>query len=79
MNMNWGDWHWGFGFGHGFFGILFWVVILLLIVGVIRVISGFGGGERQSHTSARKILEERYARGEINYDELARRKQDLEC
>lgn len=69
---------WGFGFGHGVLGVLFWVVILLFIVGAIRVVSRFGGGERQSHTSARQILEERYARGEINYDEFTRKKRDLE-
>ncbi len=76
MYMNWNDWHWGFGFGHWFFGVLFWAVILLLIVGLVRGLSG-GGSDRQLKKSARDILDERYARGEIDREEFERKKQDL--
>lgn len=73
--MNWNDWHWGFGFGHWIFGILFWVVILFLLVAVVRGVSGFGGGRREKR--ALDILEERYARGEIDQEEFERKKRDL--
>ena len=77
MHMNWSDWHWGFGFGHWFFGILFWVVILLLIVALVRGVSGFSGSDRKLRKSALDILEERYARGEIDQEEFERKKRDL--
>ncbi len=32
------DWHWGFGFGHWALGILFWTVIVLAIVALIRYV-----------------------------------------
>ena len=76
--MNWGDWHWGFGFGHWFFGILIWVVILLVLVGLVRGIGGFGSSDGKRNKSAREILEERYARGEIDQEEFERKKRDLD-
>lgn len=71
------DWHWGFGFGHWFFGILFWIVMLLLLVGLVRAIGGFGSRDRRRDKTPREILEERYARGEIDQEEFERRKRDL--
>lgn len=76
----WGnDWHWGFGFGHWGFGILFWIVILLILVGLIRGIGGFGSGssEGRREKTALDILEERYARGEIDKEEFESKKRDL--
>ena len=26
------NWHWGFSFGHGGFGILFWAIIIVVVV-----------------------------------------------
>ena len=71
------DWHWGFGFGHWFFGILFWIVVLLILVGLVRVIGGFGSRGCRRHKTPLEILEERYARGEIEQEEFERRKRDL--
>lgn len=76
--MNWsGDWHWGFGFGHWIFGVLFWLVIIVVLIAVVRGLSGAGGGDRVRDKSAREILEERYARGEIDQEEFERKKKDL--
>jgi len=33
-------WHWGFGFGHWFFGILFWGVILLVLLFLAKNLFG---------------------------------------
>jgi putative membrane protein len=76
--------HYGWGYGHMFFGglmvILFWAGIIVLVVLAVR---WFGGGDRtglerpSGRQSALEILQERYARGEIDHDEFERRKQLL--
>ncbi len=64
---------WGFGW---IFMILFWVLIIVAIVALVRWLSvGIAGGSRDK--SALRILEERYARGEIGEDEFRRKKKDL--
>jgi len=77
----------GYGFEHGFghgFGLLFWILILgLVVVAVVLIIRGFEGGNTVDKTPARnqsalEVLEERYARGEIEHDEFVRRKRDLQ-
>lgn len=72
-----GDWHWGFGFGHWFFGILFWIVVLVILVGLVRAAGGFRSDTRRRDKTALEILEERYARGEIDQEEFERKKRDL--
>ncbi|MGA7801774.1 MAG: SHOCT domain-containing protein [Gammaproteobacteria bacterium] len=71
----------GFGFGHGVFGPLFSLVVVVAIVvmlrGVWRGRSGRGGDIGAGRTP-REILEERYARGEIDEQEFERRRRDLE-
>lgn len=71
------DWHWGFGFGHGLFGIVFWIIVIALVVLVLRALVGGGAGDRQE-MSALEVLRKRYARGEIDRDEFERRRRDLE-
>jgi putative membrane protein len=66
---------WGFGFG----GL--WM--LLLIVGVVFVIvwavqSGTGDGRSYRPRRAVEILEERYARGDIDREEFLSRQAELE-
>lgn len=70
-----GDWGWGTGFG-GFFMILFWALVILGIVKWLAGSSGMGGTPPSK--SARQILEERYARGEIDREEFEQKKRDLE-
>ena len=38
MHGDWGNWHWGFGFGHTGFGILFWLVVVLTLVAIVALI-----------------------------------------
>ncbi|HEY7225476.1 MAG TPA: hypothetical protein VH561_18025 [Micromonosporaceae bacterium] len=72
------QWHNGYGPWHGpgwwlVFPVLFWVLVLSAI--------GFIGYRRSSHWSARssaeRILAERFARGEIDADELRQRRAAL--
>lgn len=58
------------GFG-GMFMILFWVMLLLLCVALVRK-----GGSSEKET-AEEILKKRYARGEISQEEFARMKKEL--
>jgi putative membrane protein len=72
------------GYGMGLFGsifmIAFWVLILagvfFLIKWLVRGSSGHVGDARPG-SSALEILEERYARGEIDREEFEQKKRDL--
>jgi putative membrane protein len=69
-------WDWGPGAGWMVLLMaLFWGGMILLIVWVVRQ---FTGSNRQGRSSAMEILEERYARGEIDREEFESRRQDLE-
>jgi putative membrane protein len=84
----WG-WFWPF---HFIFPLLFWALIIVAVVSLVRYAGGSGwhpmgpgmmmghgmmghGAERRS--SALDVLEERYARGEINRDEYLEKKKDI--
>jgi len=71
-----GDFAWG-GMGMGFGMFLFWGTLLAVIVILaVRVLdSGEHGKGRDK--SAREILDERYARGEIGREEYEQKKRDL--
>lgn len=67
----------GDGFGMGIPGlgmILVWVVIILLVVWLVRALVG---DRRRGDKSAREILDERLARGEIDLDEYEQLKKRL--
>jgi putative membrane protein len=66
----------GYGFG-GIFMVVFWIVVVIGIVFLIRwlVQSTRGGGG--SGESALDILKRRYAAGEINKKEFEQKKKDL--
>lgn len=74
--MHSGDWSWGFGSGHGIVGLVFWLIILVVLGALFAGL--FGGGGRRERRSARDILKERYARGEIEREEYERKLQDLD-
>jgi len=78
----WGgyDYGWGWGMGFGMISmVLFWVIIILGIVVLVRWIgTGSSGADRTPAKSALDILKERYARGEIERDEFEQKKRDLE-
>ena len=86
----WGSGHewgmmggWGGGTWWGPLGMIIWLLILALIIaGVVWLVRAMARpNESQSHQERRlsglDILEQRYARGEINRDEYLQKKQDM--
>jgi putative membrane protein len=72
------DWGWGMGFGL-ISMVLFWVLIILGIVILVKWIAGGTAGTGQMPAkTALDILKERYARGEIGREEFEQKKRDLE-
>lgn len=71
-----GEYGWGMGFGGGLFMILFWVLVILGVVFLIKLIAGGFKNERREDT-ALDILKKRYAKGEISKEEFEERKKEL--
>ena len=81
----WGPGMMGWCWPMGWFGpvgmILFWALIVLLIILLIRGLRSGKWIGREAGTpteSPLDILKKRYARGEINKDEYLEKKKDLE-
>lgn len=65
---------WGYG-GLGFLWMaLFWAGVILLVVWAVRRPDDRNGDSRRR---ALEILEERYARGEVDAEEFTARRQQL--
>lgn len=66
--------------GHGFFGggfmWIFWLLLVIAIVWIIKA-AATGGNSMGRQKSALDILKERYARGEINQETFEQKKKDL--
>jgi putative membrane protein len=75
MNEHMGAYGWGgwmvFGWLH-MLAVLFFVALLVWLV--VRLVRGDGGGGRRT---ALDLLDERYARGEIDREEYQQRRRDL--
>ena len=76
-------WHnaWGLGVG-GFLLMMvmmgvFWAAIVVTIVWGIRQFRPRDASTRDGSTSAMRVLEERFARGEIDADEFQQRREIL--
>jgi putative membrane protein len=72
---------WGGGLGTGFFGMFIWLVVIVLVVAVVVWLMRSAGSRRPAQLERRSsgldVLEERYARGEINRDEYLQKKRDI--
>jgi putative membrane protein len=75
----------GYGYGMGPIGMIIWVVILIAIVvavvWLVRSMTGAGSHSASLSPPRRSagldVLEERYAKGEINRDEYLEKKRDI--
>ena len=69
----------GYGMSYGIliFGFIFWILIIIGLVLLIKYLWEHGGGAKAEHESALEILRKRYARGEINKEEFEEKKKDL--
>jgi putative membrane protein len=79
----WGEY--GMGWGWGYLGVvhmvLWWVLIILGIVVLVKWLAvGFGPsrGGPAAESRALEVLKERYARGEIGKEEFEQKKRDLQ-
>jgi putative membrane protein len=72
----------GWGYGYGPMHIIVWIVILIavvaLVVWLVRSLAVPGAQHAPPRSSAGlDVLEERYARGEIDRDEYLQKKKDI--
>lgn len=74
----------GMGYGMGWFGglimIVFWVLVIVGLVFLIRWLAASTKGETRGASTGESpldILKKRYARGEINKEEFEEKKKDL--
>lgn len=73
---------WGFGWGWGMFlGPLFMfagpVLVIVLVVMLVRWLSGERDRPREPNRTAREILDERLAKGEIDREDYEARRKAL--
>ncbi|MDO8358481.1 MAG: SHOCT domain-containing protein [Devosia sp.] len=70
---------WGWMPGFGLISILFWVLVVGLVVAVVRASRQRTAqvGPDGARSGGLTILEERYAKGEIQRDEYLQKKGDL--
>ena len=61
-------------FGGGIMMLVFWVLLIVFIVWMVREVSG-KNLHSQSGSNALEILKERYAKGEIDKKSLRKRKR----
>lgn len=65
--------------GMWIFMLLFWGLVIVGIVGIIRWLAGRDNRQNQSESETPlEILQKRYARGEIEREEYERMKKDIE-
>jgi putative membrane protein len=71
---------WGMGWFGGIFSLIFWILVIVGMVFLIRWLIHMSKGHseaQQSGSRALEILRERYARGEIEKQEFEEKKKDL--
>jgi putative membrane protein len=74
-----GNWGWGYGLAHMIAWIVIIAAVVLLCGWVMRSVCmpGMRHHAMPSRSPGLDVLEERYARGEINRDEYLEKKKDI--
>jgi putative membrane protein len=68
-------WHWnGMGAWGWIMMMIFWIVVVALILWTVRSAGGWG---RPDPDQAMRVLDERFARGEIDQEEYEERRRVL--
>lgn len=74
-------WWYGPGYGMGggefLFMMFFWILIIILIVYLVRSSGNIRSGQHRMEKTPLEILQERYAKGEIDKKEYEEKKKDL--
>ena len=71
------DWGWGFMWLMPLVMMAWFALMIAVIVLLVRWLGGGSGGRSASTRTARDILDERYARGEIDRKEYLQRQKDI--
>lgn len=66
----------GMGYGMGILGLVFWILVIIGLVLLIKYLWEGGQGRREQE-SAIEILKKKYARGEISKEEFEEKRKDL--
>ena len=69
------------GHGFGYFGglmWLFWILLIVVIVWAVKAIMPADRNNQRTDKSPMEVLQDRFARGEIDEDEYQRRRKLLE-
>jgi putative membrane protein len=66
----------GYGYGMGFVMVIFWVLVIIGAVYLVRYLAR-GSLRHEQEEAPLDIIKKRYARGEITKDEYDRMKRDL--
>ena len=74
MMSGWGGWGWGL---HGVVSLVLMGLAIAALVALVRYLWQGGRGSGGDSSSARRVLDERYARGEIDRTEYLQRRQDI--
>lgn len=64
-------------FGGGFFVVIFWILIIIGIIYLVKYLSHGKRDKQGGEDSAIKILKERYAKGEMSKEEFEEKKKDI--
>lgn len=71
-------WGWGGWIVMSLMMVAFWALVILAVVAIFRGTSrDTGRSDRATHRDPMEILDERFARGEIDADEFTRRRDIL--
>lgn len=76
----WGDYQvhgWGWMLFGGVHMLLFWFLMVLLIVALVKWLKGSSGNDSNRTEDALEILDQRLARGDIDMDTYRTLKQEL--